>query len=75
MRQFVAHVGQKLRFVPACHLQLAALFLKLAEQPGVLDREHRLRGEGLQEIHRVLREEAGFLPPNHERAQDLIFAQ
>ena len=36
--QLVGHVGEKFRFVPVGRLDLAALVLDLAEQPGVLNR-------------------------------------
>ena len=45
--QLVRHVGQELGLVLVRDLELAALVLDLAEQPRVLDRDHRLVGEGL----------------------------
>ena len=44
--QLMAHAGEKLRLVLARELQLPALVLDLVEQPHVLDRDHRLVGEG-----------------------------
>ena len=44
--QLVAHVGEELRLVLACLGELAARFLNFVEQPHVLDRDHRLVGEG-----------------------------
>ena len=38
----------------------------------LLDRQYRLRGEGLQEFDRVFREFPGALPANHQGADDLI---
>ena len=44
--QLVAHVGEELRLVLARLGKLAALVLDFVEQPNVLDRDHRLVGEG-----------------------------
>ena len=44
--QLVAHVGQKLRLVLARFCKLPALVMDFVEQPHVLDRDHRLVGEG-----------------------------
>ena len=44
--QLMAHIGEKLRLVLACFGELAALVLDFVEQPHVLDRDHRLIGEG-----------------------------
>ena len=54
--QLVAHAGEELRLVLARLCELAAFLLDLREQPRVLDRQHRLRGEGLQQIDRALRQ-------------------
>src|SRR6478672_3495001 len=48
--QLVAHAGEELRLVLARQLKLAALVLDLAKQPCVLNRQHGLRGEGLQQF-------------------------
>ena len=48
--QLVAHVGEELRLVLARLRELAALVLDFVEQPHVLDRDHRLVGEGGQEF-------------------------
>ena len=48
--QLVAHVGEELRLVLARELELAALVLDLVEQPHVLDRDHRLVGEGRDQL-------------------------
>ena len=48
--QLVAHVGEELRLVLARDLELPALLLDLAEQPRVLDRQHRLRRERLHQV-------------------------
>ncbi len=52
--QLVPHAGQKLGLAPARDLQLSSLLLDLAEQPCILDRQHRLRGEGLQQLDGAL---------------------
>ena len=52
--------------------ELAALLLDLAEQPRVLDRQHRLRREGLQQLDGVLWELARRLAADHQGAHDLI---
>ncbi len=44
--QLVAHIGEELRLVLARLRELPALVLDLVEQPHVLDRDHRLVGEG-----------------------------
>src|SRR5947208_1831823 len=56
--QLVAHVGQELRLVLADNLELATLLLDLLEEPRVLDGEHRLGGEGLEQFHRLRLEAA-----------------
>src|SRR4029077_11826101 len=55
-------------------LKLSALFLDLAEQARILDRQNRLRGEGLQQFNRACGKFARLLPPDHERADDAIRA-
>jgi GAF domain-containing protein len=54
--QFVAHIGEELRLVLAGHFELMALDLDFTEQARILNRKHRLRREGLQQIHGRLRE-------------------
>ena len=73
--QLVTHVGQELRLVLARCCELASFLLNLMEQPRVLDRQHRLVGEGLQELDRAPRELAGLLAPHHQRADDPIGPQ
>ena len=51
--QLVAHAGEELRLVLARQFELAALLLHFREQIRVLDRQHRLCGEGLQQIDRA----------------------
>jgi len=52
--QFVAHIGEELRLVLACFLDLPALFLDFLEQPDVFDGDHRLVGEGIGELNLLL---------------------
>ena len=66
--QLVAHIGEELRLVLARDLELPALLVDLAEQARVLDRQHRLGGEGLQQVDRVLGELARRLATHHESA-------
>ena len=55
-------------------LQLAPLLLDLAEQPSILDRQHRLGCEGLQELRQLGREGSGCLAPHDEGTHDLVLA-
>jgi hypothetical protein len=73
--QLVAHIGEELRLVLAGDLELAALVLDLVEQPRILDRQHRLRGECLDQVDGVLREGAGRSPAHHQQADDLLTPQ
>src|SRR6516164_7271122 len=52
--QLMAHAGDELRLVLARHCELTALFLHFREQIGVLDGQHGLCREGLQQIERML---------------------
>ena len=70
--QLVAHAGEELRLVLAGDLELLALLLDLVEQPRVLDRDHRLRGEGLQQIDRAFRKLARLFAADHQRADNPI---
>ena len=67
--QLVGHVGQELATCAAGGLELLTLVLELAEQPGVLDGENRLGGEGLQQTRPPWRELPGGLPQHHEAAE------
>ena len=55
--------------------QLAAFFLDFAEQAGVLDRQHRLIGEGPQKVNRGLRERTRLSAPHHQQADGAVGAQ
>ena len=72
--QLMAHVGEELRLVLARFGKLPALLLDLVEQSCILDRQHRLRAEGLQEIDRALGKFARLLAAHHQRADDPIGA-
>src|SRR6516225_9221977 len=62
--QFVTHthIGEELRLVLACLLKLAALVLDFVEYSNVLDRNHRLVGEGCNEIDLLFRERVDRRP-------------
>ena len=45
--QLVRHAGEEFRLVAVGDFELAALVLDLVEEAHVLDRDHRLVGEGL----------------------------
>src|SRR5262245_36160408 len=56
----------------ALDLELAALFVDFAEQPRVLDRQHGLVGEGLEQVDGLSRKQPGFPPANYEEADDVV---
>src|SRR5215471_14544056 len=58
----------------ARHLQLAALVLDLAEQARVLDCQHRLGCERLQEVNGTLGKVSWLFAPDHECSDDLVCA-
>jgi hypothetical protein len=68
--QLMAHAGDELRLVLACHFELTALFLHLGEQIGVLDGQHGLRREGLQQIDAVLGKLARRFSPHHQHTDE-----
>ena len=55
--------------------QLLALRFDLAKQPRVVDRQRRLRREGLQQIHHLRFELSGLPPPHRQTAHNLLLAQ
>src|SRR5258708_28794095 len=59
----MAHVGEELRLVLARFGELAPGLLDLVEQSRILDRQDRLRGEGLQQIDGVLGKFANGITP------------
>ncbi len=73
--QLVAHVGEELGFVFARLRKLTAFLLDFAEQPRVLDRQHRLVGKRFEKVDRALRKFAGLLAPDHESTDDPIGAE
>jgi hypothetical protein len=70
--QLVAHAGDELRLVLARQLQLAALVLDLAEQAGVLDSQHGLGCERLQEMNSSLGKVARLFAANDQRSHNFI---
>ena len=56
--QFMAHIGEELRLVLARLRELPALVLDFVEQPHVLDRDHRLVGEGGDQLDLLVGERA-----------------
>src|SRR5262245_53929811 len=72
--QLMAHAGDELRLVLARQLQLAALVLDLAEQARVLDCQHRLRRERLQEMNGTLGKVTRLFAANYQRSHDFVRA-
>ena len=56
-------------------LELSALRLELPEQPRVLDGQRGLAGEGLQQVHDLVRERSHRLPPHGKNAEDALLRQ
>src|SRR5262249_45361292 len=56
-------------------LQLAALILDLAEQARVLDRQHRLGRERLQEMYGILGKVARLFAADHKRSHNFVNAE
>src|SRR5215470_13263016 len=69
--QFVAHIGEELGLVLAFDLELVTFFIDFTEQARILDGEHRLLSEGLDEIDCSLWKVSGFPSPDHQEANDL----
>ena len=59
----------------ACQLELEALLLDLVEQPYILDRDHRLVGEGRGEIDLSVAESSYHSAHQHDHADRDSFAQ
>src|SRR5262249_37476985 len=66
--QLVAHIGQELRFVAARHLELPAFFLDFIEQAYVLNRDHRLIGEGSKQLYELFGIVTWFGTANNDSA-------
>ena len=73
--ELVRHVGKELRLVPVRGLELPALVLDLAEQPHVLDGDHRLVGERPQERDVLVGEWPGVVAPDEDRADALALPE
>ena len=73
--QLVAHVGEELRLVLARICELAALVLDFVEQPHVLDRDHRLVGEGRDQLDLLVGERPHRAPHQGNDANRTPFAQ
>ena len=73
--QLMRHAGQELRLVPAGDLELAAPHLQLPEHPRVVDGDRRLARERLEQLRGPVREGAGRLPPDDQRADDLLLPE
>ena len=73
--QLVRHVGEKLRFVAIGRLDLPAFVFDFAKQPGILDRQDGLRGEGFHQIDHLGTKLAGGFSPHDQGADDALFAQ
>ena len=71
--QLVRHVGEELRLVLVGHLELAALGLDLVEQARVLDRDHRLVGEGLEQRQLLVAERRRRVARDLDRADAVSF--
>ena len=54
-------------------LELPTLVRELAEEPGVLDGQHRLGGKGLQRSDALRRERASLATHDHQSAEQSIF--
>jgi hypothetical protein len=61
--------------VAAGRFELPALVGDLAEQPGVLDGQGGLGGEGLEEVQRLRREAPRFPPRHGQRAQNPLLQE
>ena len=70
--QLVTHVGQELRLMLTGDLELPALVLDLAEQPCILDGEHRLVGESLHDIYGPPRELSLLAPQENKCSEDAL---
>ena len=60
--------------MPVGGFDLLAFLLDLAEQPGVLDGQDRLRREGFQKLDDLGAKLAGGFAPHHQAADDAVFS-
>ncbi len=73
--QLVAHAREELRLVLARQLQLPVLFLDFVEQPHVLDCDHRLIGEGCDELNLLVGERRDLCFPQGNCAERRALTQ
>jgi hypothetical protein len=73
--QLVAHVGEELRLVLARLSKLLALVLDFIEQTHVLDCDHRLVGENLEQLGLPPGEGSGLFAEDGDDADGLPLAQ
>src|SRR5262249_47201948 len=73
--KLVAHAGDELRLVLVRLCELATLVLDFVEQPHVLDRDHRLVGEGGHQLDLLVGKWAHGASHQHDHANRLAFTQ
>ena len=73
--QLVAHAGEELRLVLAGDFELSALLLDFGEQPRVLDRDHRLGGEGRNQFDLLVGERPHLRARQGQHADRYALAQ
>src|SRR5262249_15943492 len=73
--KLVAHAGDELRLVLVRLCELATLVLDFVEQPHVLDRDHRLVGEGGHQLDLLVGKWADGAFNQHDHANRLAFTQ
>jgi hypothetical protein len=73
--ELVGHAGEELRLVLACHFQLMALDLELAEEARVLNGEGGLRGEGPEELDDFGGERAERAASDHEPSDETFLVE
>jgi len=69
----IRRIGDYLQDVGRCSLPLQRL-TRFVEQPGVLDRDHRLVGEGLRDVDFALGEGPWFLAAEYHRTLDPVLS-
>ena len=72
--QLVGHIGEELALVATGRLELLALVLDLVKEPGVLDRQGRLRGERPKQLDRRRRKLAWAVAGHTEAADQVALA-
>src|SRR5215468_1032419 len=71
----MGHVGEELRLVLAGDLELTALLLNLVEETNILECDHRLIRECLQQRYLALRERSRLSAVRGKRADGNPFAE